>query len=220
MASFLTPKQISVYISQIYELFGNVITIDDINIRGIQIITIIIQSKIIIKVIDSYKFGIDINPEEYKSLKIIKDRLKDLIDRCFIIIGVKDLKKIMRLIIKLCNSKNIDKKTFDELKDNLDLGYIYKYIQIITDFGIELCFDEADKNVLLYLKKCNLYIANALVNTRLSDKDIGNQTCFTQFRDLTKTKEYVNKTIQFINTQLDKTNLKNISNSIYKEIKN
>ena len=73
-------------LNQIYELFGNLITIDDVDTRNLLIVGIIVESKILIEIIDGTKLNQDLTSCEIKSTKIIKERLVDLIDRCLIIL--------------------------------------------------------------------------------------------------------------------------------------
>ncbi len=201
-------------VKEIYELFGNLITIEDIETRNLILFGIIVNSKILIEIIDDSKIGTDVNNIELKSIKITKDRLLDLIDRCEIIIEKKNIKNIIKQITKLVIGSEKDK-----IKPNIDIYFINRFIEICTNYNSILYLDDVNRNILLFIRKAYLYIAKSMIETRLLDKEFINQNCFVQKRDLNNNKELLLKSVSFIELILKKSMIKNISSLIYKMTK-
>lgn len=203
-------------VKEIYELFGNLITIDDIETRNLILFSLIINAKILIEIINDSKIGTDINNVELKSILITKERLVDLIDKCEIIIEKKNIKNVAKQITKLVIGNQKDKH---QIKANVDLYFINTFISICTSYDGILHLDDDNRNVLLFIRKAYLYIAKSMIETRLTDKDFSNQNCFSQRRDLINNKEIVIKSISFVELILKKGMIKNISGIIYKMTK-
>ncbi len=210
--------QLNNSINEIYEIFGNLITIDDIDTRNILIVNIIVTSKILIKIIDNCQMNNDTTSYELKSLKIIKERLNDLVDRAIIIIEYKNIKPAIKLIHKLSGSK-INPKVWQKVKPDLDFEFINRFVELNTNYNNILHFDDNTRNILLYLRKANINLACAMIDVRLSDKELSSGNCFTQKRDLIFQKELCIRSSNFIDLILKKSSLKNISIEIYKLVK-
>ncbi len=210
--------QLNNSINEIYEIFGNLITIDDIDTRNILIVNIIVTSKILIQIIDNSQMNNDTTSYEFKSLKIIKERLNDLVDRAIIIIEYKNIKPSIKLIHKLSGSK-INPKVWQKVKPDLDFEFINRFVELNTNYNNILHFDDNTRNILLYLRKANINLACAMIDVRLSDKELNSGNCFTQKRDLIFQKELCVRSSNFIDLILKKSSLKNISIEIYKLVK-
>ena len=205
--------QIDINLSQIYELFGNTITLDDIQTRNLIIFGLIINSKILIEIIDNSKIGHDLNTFESKSIKITKERIIDLIDRCEIIIEKKNIKKTLKLMTKIVISKPNEKLN---ILPNFDINFINRFIEIIINYNNILHLDEKNRNILLFIRKTFFHLANSMIETRLNDKELNNSNCFIQKRDLNHQKELLLNGFNFIDIILKKSVIKNVSSSIYK----
>lgn len=204
-------------VKEIYELFGNLITIDDIETRNLILFGLIINSKILIEIIDDSKIGTDVNIIELKSIKITKDRLIDLLDRCEIIIEKKNIKNVLKQLTKLVIGNDKDKY---EITPNItDIYFINTFIKICTSYDSILHLDDYYRNILLFIRKSYLYIAKSMIENSLTDKDLNNSNCFGQKRDLLNNKELVVKSINFVELILKKGMIKNISGIIYKMAK-
>lgn len=210
--------QLNNSINEIYEIFGNLITIDDIETRNILLVNIMVTSKILIKIINNSQMNNDTSSYELKSLKITKERLNDLIDRAVIIIEYKNIKPSIKLIHKLSGSK-INQKVWQKIKPELDFEFVNRFVQLNTNYNNILHFDDESRNILLYLRKSNLNLACAMIDNRLADKELNSGNCFTQKRDLVFQKELCMRSCNFIDLVLKKSSLKNISVLIYKLVK-
>ncbi len=203
-------------IREIYELFGNIVTIEDIETRNVIVVGLIVNCKILLEIIDSSKINHDLNGYESKSLKVVKERLVDLIDRCKIIVESKNYKNIIKLMTKMVISKPNEKCI---LKPNLDLYFIDRFVESNTNYNNILHFDDSDRNILLFVRKTYLNLTLCMIEQKLSDKELNSPNCFVQKRNLNHQKELVNKSIGFIDLILKKSTLKNVSSQIYKMIK-
>lgn len=209
-------SQIDIAIREIYELFGNTITIECIDTRNILILGIIVNSKIIISIIDDSKLNIDLNQIEIKSLSTTKERLEDLIDRCEIIIERKNIKNTIKLMTKTVIAKPNDKY---HVKPTIDILFINRLVEIITNYNWILHIDDNYRNILLFVRKSYLHLGCAMINAKLSSGELNIQNCYNQKRDLTHYKDLLEKSSSFIDLILKRSVIKNASSSLYKLIK-
>ncbi len=211
-----TPDDIGKTLYELYEIFGNIVTIDDIPTRNIILICILTQIKIICAIIKNYKENRDANPSELKSLYTIKERLDDLSDKCKIMVENKNIKLTLKQIHKM-SGHGIRNNNLTQ--PDLDINFILRFVNLITNFNFELALDEKEKLMMFYVKKSYLNLAYTMIEKRLLDKELSSGFSFCQKRDLMVKKDFVRKTSDFVDKILINQDLKIIGTNVYKIIK-
>ena len=117
------------------------------------------------------------------------------------------------------SGNKINQKYWSKIKPDLDIEFINRFINMITNYNNILHWDDNERNILLYVRKAWLNIACSMIDNRLSDKELSSGNCFIHRRNLTYQKEIVIKSANFIDLTLKKSTLKNVSVQIYKLIK-
>ncbi len=209
-------SQIDIAIREIYELFGNTITIECIDTRNILILGLIVYCKVIIEIIGDSKLNVDLNQTEIKSMVATKERLEDLIDRCETIIEKKNIKNTIKLMTKTVISKPSEKYI---IKPSIDILFIDRFIELITNYNWILHVNDNFRNILLFIRKSYLHLGCAMIDTKLLGGELNIQNCYSQKRNLSHQKELLEKSSNFIDIVLKRGAIKNVSSSLYKLIK-